>query len=68
MIGSRSNNFGFWILDLPYPQEGYSLTILYMFCPNVAGLEPKKQSKIQNSKPQIGRVNNLVVAIVTFSL
>jgi hypothetical protein len=56
----------FWILDLRFwidpVHKGtglgdFRLSILDLFRPNMAGLEPKNNSIFQNPKSQIGTVN-----------
>jgi hypothetical protein len=57
----------FWILDLRFwidpVHKGtglgdFRLSILDLFRPNMAGLEPKNNSIFQNPKSQIGTVNS----------
>jgi hypothetical protein len=64
----------FWILDLRFwidpVHKGtglgdFRLSILDLFRPNMAGLEPKNNSIFQNPKSQIGTVNNAVNVVIT---
>jgi hypothetical protein len=57
-------DFGFTILDYCVHSLGAGLgdlrlTILDLFRPNMAGLEPKNNSIFQNPKSKIGTVNFL---------